>query len=99
MSRANNDNVNVGFPKGNNNVNDNVGKHRLNPNRKADVERIARDLCKRLHNDGAYEWYMKLAWHLAPSVLYGNLEKAQKGRSPKALFTWLCKQSLQTSSL
>lgn len=99
MSRASNDNVNTGFPKENNNVNDNVRKRRLNPERKAEVERIARDLCRKLNNDGAYNWYMKLAWHLAPSVLYGNLEKAQKGKSPKALFTWLCKQSLRTSGI
>ena len=65
--------------------------------RAAKVERIAQDLCDRLDNPGAYEWYMKCAWHLPPSVLYGNLVIAKGGRNPQKFFTYLCKQSLQHS--
>ena len=63
--------------------------------RSVEVEQIAQDLCDRLDNPGAYKWYMKLAWYLPPNILYNNLEKAQGGRSPKALFTWLCQRSIR----
>lgn len=65
--------------------------------RAAKVERIAQDLCDRLDNPGAYKWYMKLAWYLSPSVLYGNLVIAKGGQTPQKLFTHLCKKSLQHS--
>lgn len=63
--------------------------------RAAEVEQIAQDLCDRLDNPGAYKWYMKLAWYLPPNILYKNLEKARSGRSPQALFTWLCQRSIR----
>ena len=69
----------------------------LSKDRAAKVEQIAQDLCNRLDNPGAYKWYMKLAWYLPPSVLYGNLVIAKGGRMPQKLFTHLCKQSLEYS--
>lgn len=63
--------------------------------RAAKVEQIAQDLCNRLDNPGAYKWYMKLAWNLPPNILYRNLEQAQGGHCPKALFTWLCQRSMR----
>ena len=66
--------------------------------RSAEVEQIAQDLCDRLDNPGAYKWYMKLAWHLPPSTLYGNLVIAKGGRVPQKFFTHLCKKSLEEQS-
>lgn len=65
--------------------------------RSAEVEQIAQDLCDRLDNPGAYKWYLKLAWYLSPSTLYGNLVIAKGGRNSQKFFTYLCKQSLEHS--
>ncbi len=97
MSRANNDNVNDSFPLENNNVNDNVGP-RCDCDRKFDVDNIANDLVRRLNNPSAINYYRKIAWRLPPSVIYDNLERAQHGKSPVRLFTWLCQASLKRTA-
>ena len=85
-----------------NNVNDNVVKYNLtnNDNVRAsnktseEVDAIANKLVEALNNPISREFYCMVGWKLSEAEIYGNLEKAKRGRSPQRYFTWLCQQSL-----
>jgi hypothetical protein len=42
--------------------------------------------------------YCKYAWQLSEAKIFFNLEAAQTGRNPHALFTWLCEQDMKKAS-
>lgn len=80
-------NVNVNSPASSSN---NVNVKRL-----GEVQQIAQRLCDRLGDPDSYQYFCGVAWKLPESVIWYNLEQAEKGRSPKKLFTWLCNGSMK----
>lgn len=54
------------------------------------VTAIAQKLTDRLHNPSRYELYCKYAWRLSESLIWTNLETAEKGRNPQRYFSYLC---------
>jgi hypothetical protein len=80
-------NVNVKKP---NSISNNVNVKQV-----TDVQQIAHKLVDKLADPLSYEFFCSVAWHLPESVIWYNLEQAEKGRSPKKLFTWLCNQSMR----
>lgn len=80
-------NVNVNSP--------NSSSSNVNVKQLTEVREIAHKLCEQLADSQSYEFFCGVAWHLPEHVIWNNLEMAQKGRSPKRLFTWLCKQSMK----
>lgn len=80
-------NVNVNSPRSSSN---NVNVKKL-----TEVQAIAQRLCDKLSDPNSYQYFCGIAWKLPESVIWYNLEQAEKGRTPKKLFTWLCNQSMK----
>lgn len=75
------------------NVN-NVKTNKTNNVNVLGVKSIALKLTERLNDPDSYRFFCKVAWSLPENVIWNNLEQAQKGRNPKAYFTFLCKLSM-----
>ncbi len=73
-----------------NNVNVN-NKYLINVN---NVRLIADKLSTALNDKKSYDYFMKIAWHLPEYKIWNNLEYSAKGKDPRKLFTWLCKQDM-----
>lgn len=57
------------------------------------VEMIADKLVQKFGSEISRPFYCKVAYKLSEAVIWDNFEKAQRGKNPPALFTWLCKRS------
>lgn len=84
---ANNVNDNV-FSKENNNDNVNVDKSKT-------VDLLADRLVSTFNNPKARALYCSFAWKLPEAKIWYNVESAQRGDNPPALFTWLCKRDMR----
>jgi hypothetical protein len=61
------------------------------------VEAIAYRLCEKLGSPTSFEFYCKVAYKMSEARIWSNYEKAQRGRNPARLFTWLCKREMASS--
>lgn len=76
-------NVNVKKTSNSNNVNVN------------NVRAIAMKLATTLKDECSLDYFLKVAWHVPEATIWSNLEQAQRGRNPRAYFTFLCNMELQ----
>lgn len=84
-------NVNVKFPDS--------SSSNVNVKQLTEVQQIAHKLTEKLSDPSSYEFFCGVAWKLPEHIIWNNLEQAEKGRSPKRLFTWLCQQSMKKASV
>lgn len=77
--------------KGNTAVNSNFDKSKQ-------VEAIALKLVGKLGSEDSYKFYCKVAYKLPEHKIWNNLETALNGRSPGALFNWLCRRDMGSLS-
>lgn len=81
------------------NVNDNASfinkTNNDNDIDRRNVDRIADRLVEKFGSPQSREFYCKVAWKLSEAQIWSNYEKSLRGKSPAALFNWLCRKDFR----
>lgn len=67
---------------------------KIDMERSKEVEAIAQRLVVKTGSEDSWRFYCLIAYKLPEYKIWSNWEAAQSGRSPAALFNWLCRRDM-----